>query len=40
MDSFARALLIAHELLQEPSFADIVKTRYASFDSGDGTSYE
>ena len=35
-DSFARGLLIAHEILEKCSLADSRRERYASFDNGQG----
>jgi xylose isomerase len=40
MDSFARGLLIAHDLLQRPRFRDARKLRYSSFDTGPGLAFE
>ncbi|MEZ4920564.1 MAG: xylose isomerase [Saprospiraceae bacterium] len=40
MDAFARALLAADAILNESEFSQLRKTRYASFDSGDGQDYE
>jgi xylose isomerase len=40
MDAFARALLAADAILNESEFSQMRKTRYASFDSGDGQDYE
>ena len=40
MDSFARGLLIAHEILENSSLADSRRERYASFDDGAGEAFE
>ena len=40
MDTFARGLLIANDLLQDPSFREIRYDRYRSFDKGDGKAFE
>ncbi|ACE84783.1 xylose isomerase [Cellvibrio japonicus] len=40
MDTFARALLIADDLLQKSPLEAMRKERYASFDAGDGSLYE
>ncbi len=40
MDAFARALVIADEVLQKSDYRKIRKERYASFDSGKGKEYE
>ena len=40
MDTFARGLLIAHDILENSNFAKMKNDRYASFDSGKGTEYE
>jgi xylose isomerase len=40
MDVFARALIVADAILQDGEYAKIRKQRYASFDSGDGKSFE
>jgi xylose isomerase len=39
MDSFARGLLIAHEILEKSSLADYRRERYSSFDSGPGQAF-
>lgn len=39
MDSFARGLLIAHEILEKSSLADSRRKRYASFDNGQGQAF-
>tara|TARA_R110002049_G_scaffold25557_3_gene89632 strand:+ start:22604 stop:23953 length:1350 start_codon:yes stop_codon:yes gene_type:complete len=39
MDSFARGLLIAHEILENSSLAKFRRERYASFDSGQGEAF-
>jgi xylose isomerase len=40
MDSFARALLIANDILEKSPYRQWRKDRYASFDSGDGKAFE
>jgi len=40
MDTFARALLIADELIQKSPLEGMRKARYQSFDSGEGASFE
>ncbi len=40
MDMFARALLVTHEILEKSDYRNLRKQRYASFDSGDGKSFE
>lgn len=40
IDVFARALLIADQILQESDFNALLKARYASFDSGKGRDFE
>jgi xylose isomerase len=40
MDAFARALLIADNILQKSEYRKIRQNRYASFDSGQGQSFE
>ena len=39
MDSYARGLLIAHEILENSSLVDSRRERYASFDSGQGQAF-
>lgn len=39
MDSFARGLLIAHEILENSSLKDYRRDRYASFDNGKGQAF-
>jgi xylose isomerase len=39
-DTFARALLIADQILRESPFQEFQRERYASFDSGKGAEYE
>tara|TARA_R110002096_G_scaffold17196_2_gene59432 strand:- start:7847 stop:9196 length:1350 start_codon:yes stop_codon:yes gene_type:complete len=39
MDSFARGLLVAHEILENSSLVDSRGERYASFDSGQGQAF-
>jgi xylose isomerase len=40
MDNFARALLIAHRILEKSNYLKIRAERYASFDNGQGKSFE
>jgi xylose isomerase len=40
MDSFARGLEIAHRILEEGVMPEMVKQRYASFDTGEGKKFE
>lgn len=40
MDVFARALLIAHEILRKSDYKTFRKNRYASFDDGNGKAFE
>lgn len=40
MDSFARALLAAHAILEDGTYNQLLKNRYASFDSGKGKQFE
>ena len=40
MDTLARGLLIASNILKDPSYIEIKSNRYSSFDSGDGHSFE
>jgi xylose isomerase len=37
---FARALLVATDILEKSDYKKLRKSRYASFDSGDGAEYE
>jgi xylose isomerase len=39
MDTFARALLAAHAILEDGEFVGLRKARYASFDSGNGKKF-
>ena len=39
-DTFARGLLVADKVLNDPAFSSIVNGRYASFDSGHGSAFE
>lgn len=39
-DTFARGLLVADKVLNDPAFSAIVNGRYASFDSGNGSAFE
>ena len=39
MDSYARGLLIAHEILEKSSLAHTRRERYASFDNGQGQAF-
>jgi xylose isomerase len=40
IDAFARALLIAHEVLESSDYKKMRKERYDSYDSGDGAAFE
>ena len=40
MDAFARALIIANDILEKSPYKKFRKERYASFDSGDGKKFE
>lgn len=40
MDTFARALIIADNILQKSAYKNFRKERYASFDSGKGKDFE
>lgn len=40
MDAFARALLIANEILENSAYLELRKKRYSSFDSGKGKEFE
>ena len=40
MDVFARSLIIADKILNESPYMDMLKNRYASFDSGKGADFE
>ena len=40
MDAFARALLIAHDILEKSDYLKMKKNRYASYDSGAGKQFE
>lgn len=40
MDAFARALIVADEILRTSPYLKMRKERYASFDSGDGAKFE
>ncbi|MCB0594080.1 MAG: xylose isomerase [Lewinellaceae bacterium] len=40
MDAFARALLVANEVLEKSSYKKLREQRYASFDSGQGKAFE
>jgi xylose isomerase len=40
MDAFARALTIAHNIMEKSPYLKMRKDRYASFDSGDGKAFE
>ena len=40
MDTFARALIVAHDILEKSDYRKIRETRYASFDSGNGQAFE
>ena len=40
MDTLARGLMIASEILEDPNYKKLKSNRYSSFDSGDGHSFE
>jgi xylose isomerase len=40
MDVFAKALLVATEILEKSDYKKLRKQRYSTFDSGDGLAYE
>ena len=40
MDTLARGLMIASNILKDPSYIKLKSNRYSSFDSGDGHSFE
>jgi xylose isomerase len=40
MDAFARALTIAHDMMEKSPYLKMRKDRYASFDSGNGKAFE
>jgi xylose isomerase len=40
MDVFARALIVADEILKKSDYKKIRSDRYASFDSGSGRAFE
>ncbi len=40
MDAFARALLIAHDILEKSAYRKLRADRYASFNAGDGALFE
>jgi len=40
MDTFARALIVADKIMKESDYLDLIKKRYASFDSGAGADFE
>lgn len=40
MDAFARAFVIAHNILENSDYRKLRKERYASFDSGNGKNFE
>lgn len=40
MDNFARSLMIADDILKNSNYSKLKSDRYASFDSGDGKSFE
>ena len=40
MDAFARALLIANDILVDSPYKDLRTKRYSSFDSGSGQDFE
>jgi xylose isomerase len=40
MDTFARALVVANDILEKSDYLKLRKERYASFDSGEGKAFE
>jgi len=40
MDAFARALMVADDIRQKSEYLNLRKTRYSSFDQGDGKAFE
>ena len=40
MDTFARALMTAHKILDQGEYAALIKERYATFDNGKGRQFE
>jgi xylose isomerase len=40
MDSFARALIVADNIMKQSPYKEFRKNRYASFDNGDGKKFE
>lgn len=40
MDAFARALLVAHDILENSNYLDLRQARYASFNEGNGQAFE
>ncbi len=40
MDAFARAAIVAEEILNKSAIPGLLKDRYSSFDSGDGAAFE
>jgi xylose isomerase len=40
MDTFARGLIIADNILENSNFRELREGRYTSFDSGDGKKFE
>ncbi|MBN2762478.1 MAG: xylose isomerase, partial [Bacteroidales bacterium] len=40
MDAFARALLVANDVLTKSDYRKLRKERYASFDDGNGKAFE
>ncbi len=40
MDAFARALIVANDILEKSDYLKIRKDRYSSFDSGEGKAFE
>lgn len=40
MDTFARAFMLAHDMLEKSPLLKMKKERYASFDAGDGAKFE
>ena len=40
MDAFARALLVAHDILEDSKYLELRKSRYETFDSDTGQRFE
>ncbi|MDP4228745.1 MAG: xylose isomerase, partial [Bacteroidota bacterium] len=40
MDNFARALMVAYDVLEKSDYKKLRKERYASYDNGEGAQFE